>query len=204
MSLSIHNQITNSIKARKRGQLIFPNNFLRIGPETAIHQSLSRLVKEGMLLRLAHGIYLYPKRDKELGVLYPSTEEIAQAIAKKEKIRILPTGSYALNKLGLSTQVPTKVVYLTDGKARKLAIGKSTITFKLTMPRKLAAKGKVSSLVIQALDELGRENVTRELLERLHTVLQVEKTSTLRSNAKRAAAWIACILYETTPKMEVQ
>lgn len=203
MSLSIHNQIINSIKARKRGQLIFPNDFLRIGPETAIHQSLSRLVKEGMLLRLAHGIYLYPKIDKELGVLYPSIEEIAEAIAKKEKIRILPTGSYALNKLGLSTQVPTKVVYLTDGKARKLAIGKNTITFKPAVPRKLAAKGKFSSLVIQALEELGRENVTKEVRERLHNVLQMEETSTLRSDAKGAPAWIARILYETTPKMEV-
>ena len=155
-----------------------------------------------MLLRLAHGIYLYPKIDNELGVLYPSIEEVAEAIAKKERIRILPTGSYAMNKLGLSTQVPTKVIYLTDGKARKLAIGKNIITFKPVVPRKLAAKGKFSSLVIQALQELGSQNVTQDVLNRVQKVLQQEDPAILHRDAKLAPAWIARILYETTPKIE--
>jgi len=109
--ISYHNQIVAKIKYRKRGNIIFPTDFGKIAPQTAIRKSLSRLVKSGFLIRLGSGIYLWPKIDKELGVLYPSMEKIAMEIARKEKVKLLPTGSYALNKLGLSTQTPTRRVY---------------------------------------------------------------------------------------------
>src|SRR5690606_37973264 len=116
--------------------------------------------------RLGAGIYLWPKVDKELGMLYPSMETVAMELAKKEKLKLLPTGSYSLNKLGLSTQIPTNIVYLTDGEGRQLKVGKNTITFKPTTPKKLAAKGKYSSLVIQALSELGKNNIDNKILNR--------------------------------------
>src|ERR1700733_11249726 len=102
MDKSIPNKILDYISLRK-GKIIFSNDFLELGDIVAIRQALSRLTKEGQLIRLANGIYLSPKLDNQLGVLYPRIEEVADAIAKRDKARIRPTGIFALHKIGLST-----------------------------------------------------------------------------------------------------
>ncbi|RPD47264.1 DUF6088 family protein [Paracnuella aquatica] len=191
---STHNQIVAEIKGSRRGKLVFPGDFQSAGSETAIRKTLSRLAQEGVLIRLAHGIYLYPKVDRELGILYPSAEEIAQAVAKRERVRIMPAGAYALHRLGLTTQVPTRIVYLTDGEAKNLKVGKFRIVFKPAVPKKLSAKGKLSGLVIQALQELKKEKVTSQVLRRLQEVLSGEDPEVIRSDAQLAPAWIAKIL----------
>ena len=137
-----------------------------------VKKVLLRLEKKQLLVRLAHGIYLYPKIDKELGILYPSTESIAEAIAKRDKIRIIPTGIYALQQLGISTQIPMNVIYLTDGAPRKIKVGKRTITFKKTAPKNLAIKNKVLSNIVQGLKELGKENITDEIRQKINQALQ--------------------------------
>jgi len=108
MEGSIHNLLLAKIIKGKKGQIIFPSDFKDLANTDIIGQTLSRLVKDGKIIRLAHGIYLYPKQDPTLGILYPSTDEIAQAVAQRDKVRIIPTGIDALNKLGISTQVPMK------------------------------------------------------------------------------------------------
>ena len=200
MTDSIHNHIVTKIRKRGRGTLFFSNDFLYEGTEAAVRKALSRLAKNGVLIRLAPGIYLYPKVDKELGILFPSAEEIAQGIAKKEHIRIIPTGSYALQKLGLSTQVPTRIIYLTDGEAKNLKVGKTNIVFKPAVPKKLSAKGKLSGLVIQALGELKKEKITPKILDKLQKILQAENPEILHSDAQRAPAWIGRILLSLTEK----
>lgn len=202
MENSINSQIVKRIKNQRRGKLVFPGDFAELGNVDAVKTSLSRLAKEGKLQRIAHGIYLYPKQDPVLGTLYPSMEEIAQAIAKRDKARIMPTGPYALHKLGLTTQVPMKVVFLTDGAARKIKIGKRHITFKNTTPKKLATKGKISTLVIQALQEIGKERVNDQVLNRIKAVLQKEDSKTIKEDAKLAPAWIANILYSSIDKSD--
>ncbi len=104
--------------------------------------ALSRLTREGRLTRLAHGIYFVPVTDPVLGKLDPSVEAVAEQLADRERVRIRPTGAFALNKLRLSTRVPTRLVYLTDGHPRKLKIGKATVEFKPTTPKKMALKGR--------------------------------------------------------------
>ncbi|KAA6310119.1 hypothetical protein EZS27_038519, partial [termite gut metagenome] len=136
---STHNQIKEAIKKKRRGNLFFANDFQPFGSGDTIRQVLSRLCKEEFIIRLANGIYLYPKINKRFGIVYPSIEDIAKAIAKKEKSRLIPTGVYALNKLGLSTQVPMKVVFLTDGSPRIIKVGKkATIHFRKTIAKHLA------------------------------------------------------------------
>lgn len=163
--------IRDSLSVKKPGDLVFAADFKGKGTEAAIRKSLSRLVAEGVIKRAAHGIYYLPKIDPLFGELHPSAEEIAQKIADKERVRIQPTGIYALNKLGLSTQVPMKMVYLTDGVQRLLTIGKVKIKFKATTNKKLSMKGELSKLIILALEELDlkkidtrREAKIRELL----------------------------------------
>ena len=167
----------------------------------AVRQALSRLVKDNVIIRLAHGIYLYPKVDAELGILYPSTDEIVQAIAKRDKLRIIPTGVNALNKLGLSTQVPMKSVYLTDGKPKTLHAGNRTIIFQTAAPKKFAAKGQISSLVIQALEALGRTGITPEIIDRITVLLKKEDQKLLKGDAKLAPAWIGQLLISINHKI---
>lgn len=122
---------------------------MSVGPGKSINKTLERLVDKGELLRVARGIYTRPQISKLLdSALTPSIETIAKAIARRDRARIVPTGVYALHVLGLSTQIPMNVVYLTDGAARKVQIGKQTILFKKTAPKNLAAIGEISGLVI--------------------------------------------------------
>lgn len=185
---SVQESIEINLDRIKKGHLIFPADFRGLGSEAAIKMALSRLAKQGKLDRLAHGIYYIPKQDSDLGKLKPSMEEIAKAIAKRERVRILPSGVYALNKLGLSTQVPTKLVYITDGPPRMIKLGKGGIRFKATTAKKLALKGSISSLIILALDELGIENVTPEMKDRLTVLLSKENPKLLKHDLSLAPA----------------
>jgi len=191
---SIDKQVTAKVIKSKRGEIIFPEDFAMTGNPDAIRQVLHRLVKKSILVRLSPGIYLFPKLDKELGTLYPSIEEIANAIANRDKARIIPTGVQAMNKLGLSTQVPMKIIYLTDGAPRSIRLGNRIIKFKKTTPKNLSTRNKVCGLVIQALREIGKDNVTEEQLIRIKNILAKEKPEDLIHDARLAPAWIRKII----------
>ena len=188
--LQVEHKIAEVLKTYPRGSVIFVDDFLDYGKPESVKKALLRLQKKDILVRLAHGIYLYPKVDIELGVLFPSTEEIGKAIARRDKARIVPTGILALNMLGLSTQVPMKIVYLTDGATRIVKIGKRTITFKKTSPKNLLVKGKLSSLAVQALKSIGRNNVDVETIEKIKAILKNEKKENIKNDAKLSPAWI--------------
>jgi hypothetical protein len=178
--------IEHSLSRRKPGEILFISDFRGIGAETAIRKSLSRLTQKGRLRRLAQGIYYLPKTDPVLGDLLPSAEEVAEKVAEKEKVHIYPTGVYALNRLGLSTQVPTKLVYLTDGVPRLLTIGKMKVRFKPTTPKKLALKGPISRLVILALDELDIRQPDPERDQKLRSLLRQEDPKKLKHDLQLA------------------
>lgn len=194
----VENRIAEALKTFPKGSVLFVDDFLDYGNPESVKKALLRLKEKEVLARLAHGIYLYAIIDKELGVIYPSTEEIAKAIARRDRARIVPTGVQALNKLGLSTQVPMKVVYLTDGAARSIKVGKRTITFKKTSPKNLLAKGEISSLVIQALKTIGHNKVDDNTIEKIQTILKNEKKENIINDAKLSPAWINKILMQTT------
>lgn len=195
MNSIVQKEIEIKLAKSKAGQLYFLSDFRGIGSDVAIRQSLSRLCKTGRIKRIAHGVYLLPKVDPVLGELMPSLESIAEAIAKKEHIRIKPVGAYALHKLGLTTQVPMKLVYITDGQARVIKIGKSTIRFKPTTPKKLVMEGKLSSLIIQALEELGTENLEPITVKKIKELLYKEDRKKLMNDIKLAPANISDFLF---------
>lgn len=192
--LSIHKQIESRIKKGGRGAILFASDFADLGSKEVVKKVLLRLEKQGMLQRLAFGIYSYPKQNKLVGLVTPSIEEIAHAIAKRDKARIVPTGSYALNALGLTTQVPLNAVYLTDGASRRVRIGKRTILFKKASPKNLAAIGAISGLVIQALKAIGEGNVTEPEERKILELLKKEKQDNLRSDISLAPEWIQKIM----------
>jgi hypothetical protein len=193
----VENRIAHALRAYPKESVLFVNDFLDYGNSESVKKALLRLKEKEILISLAHGIYLYPKIDNELGVLFPSTEEIAKAIARRDKARIIPTGIQALNKLGLSTQVPMKVAYLTDGGTRTVKIGKRIIIFKKTSPKNLSVKGEISSLVIQALKTIGQKKVDEQVLEKIQNALKNEKKENIIHDAKLSPAWINKILMKT-------
>ena len=187
---SIHSQLEDKILSLKKGAIVFVSDFAGFGTAENVKKVLLRLEKKQLLVRLAHGIYLYPKIDKELGILYPSTESIAEAIAKRDKIRIIPTGIYALQQLGISTQIPMNVIYLTDGAPRKIKVGKRTITFKKTVPKNLAIKNKILSNIVQGLKELGKENITDEVKQKINQALEKVPVEILKEEILNAPVWV--------------
>lgn len=175
-----HTHIEDSLSRKKGGDLIFATDFKGKGTEAAIRKTLSRLAGSGKLKRVAHGIYYIPKIDPVLGELYPSAEEVAQKIADKERVHIQLSGVYALNKLGLSTQVPTKLVYITDGVQRMITIGKMKVRFKATTRKKLSMKGELSKLIILALEELKLDKIEPERETKIRELLLKEDPRKLK------------------------
>lgn len=192
--MSIEDKIAAQIEALPKGELLLPVDFQELGSSEAVRLSLFRLEKEGFIVRVAQGIYVRPKESSLIGKLTPSAEEVAEAIVKRDRIRTVPTGSYALNALGLSTQVPMNIVLLTDGSPREIKVGKRTIKFKKTTPKNLLAKGKISRLVIQALKEIGNGKVTEEEEHKILDLLQKEDVKDLKHDLALAPVWIQKIM----------
>jgi hypothetical protein len=199
---TITRSVADKVKEAKPGTVFFPADLLEFGAPDAIHQTFSRLAKNKTLLRLAKGIYVKPTLDPELGALRPSLENVAQQIAERDKVVIRPTGAAALNKLGLSTQIPTKVVYLTNGNPKRIQVGRSTIVFKKTTHKQLAVQPETVFLAIQALIALRDQAEDPDIIRQLTEVLGVEKPADIREGARLAPQRIGRILYQIANNIE--
>lgn len=190
MSKSSKNKIETKILKSSRGELFFADDFKKFGTPENIRLTLFRLENEGLIERLAHGIYIKPKIDPLLGTIYPNIEDVAKEIAKRDKARIAPTGVMALYLLGLTTQVPLKAVYLTDGSQREIMIGNRTIKFKRTVPKSFAVKDEVLHLIIQAFKEKGQQEISEEFLRNIKpSVIKLEEKA-LQTQLGYAPVWI--------------
>lgn len=192
----VDRQIQRRIYGAGRSSVFTPTQFLDLGGRAAVDQALSRLAKAGTVRRLARGVYDYPKLHPVLGPLSPSAEAVAEALAGRDCTRLQPAGTYAVNLLGLSEQVPAKVVFLTDGASRTVQIGSMTIQLRRTTPRNMAAAGRLSGLVIQAFRELGQAHVTPERIAHLKRTLPTDRRRTLLKDLRLAPAWMHPILRE--------
>ena len=191
---SAYNEIKRKVTSSKRGTLFFPDKFVHTASSDAVRSALVRLCKDGEIVRVAQGIYCYPKIDRKWGsgFISPSIEDIANEIAKRDKVRIAPTGAYVLNLLGLSTQIPANVVFVTDGSQRRVTIGKGKgILFKHTSEmRTFAYKSKLMLLVVTALREIGEENVTEQQMDILKEHLEKVPSEEFRKDIQLAPIWV--------------
>lgn len=193
---SIDSQVIAAISGRGSGSVFVPADFLDLGSREAIDIVLHRLTRKGTIRRLARGVYDLPKEHPVLGPLAPSAETVARALAGRDHTRLQPAGAYAANALGLSEQVPAKAVFLTDGPSRTVKIGPMTIQLRRTTPRNMAAAGRLSGLLIQALRELGQEHVTPERREHLKRTLPADERRGLLQDIRLAPAWMHPIFRE--------
>ncbi|WP_186971889.1 DUF6088 family protein [Bacteroides fragilis] len=153
---SISKRIREAILSGEKGRIYFVKDFADYKNDALVTKVLYRLEKNKILIRLAKGIYLYPVVTC-YGIYYPSLDYIAKSIAKRDKAKVMPTGSAALNLLGISTQVPMNAVYLTTGSSRVIKIGKRKITFKRSAPKNLEYEGTLFPLVVIVMKELGEK-----------------------------------------------
>ena len=190
---SVDSKVLTMIRRRGRGAVFVPADLLNLGSREAIDLVLFRLTKNGTIRRLARGIYDYPKKHPILGLLQPSAESVAKALAGRDQTRIQPTGAFAANLLGLSEQVPAKAVFLTDGPSRTITIGTTTIQLKQTSARNMAAAGRLSGLLIQALSELGKDHISSERIQHLKRTLPITKRKELLKDIRLAPTWMHAI-----------
>jgi hypothetical protein len=175
-----------------------PNDFIDLGSRDAVDQSLHRITESGTIRRIARGLYHYPEQHPLLGEVAPAIEAVAKALAASERVKLQPSGAYAANLLGLSEQVPAKVIFLTGGRAQKVKLGKLVIELRPTTPRRVSTAGRTSGLVIEALRYLGKEHITPERIAHLRKTLSTEDRKQLLADLPSAPSWLHPILRAIT------
>ena len=188
------------IKARGDGWVFSPTDFLDLGSRDAVDKTLSRMAAAASIRRVARGLYDIPRWHPIVGLTAPSVDKVAKALAGKGGTRLQPTGAYAANLLGLSDQVPAKVVFLTDGRSKRVRIDKLEIALKQTSPRIMATAGSISGLVIQALRYLGKAHVNEDTVKRLDRKLSADDRKQLAKDGGYAPAWIGDIMRRLAAK----
>jgi hypothetical protein len=193
---SMETKIARRVQRSTRGTVFTPAMFTALGNRSSIDKALQSLVAQGALRRLSRGLYDKPRHDELLGALWPSVEAVVNAIVGKDKLRVQPAGVYAANLLGLSEQVPAKIVMLTDGASRSVRAGPMHIVLKRTSPRNMAAANRLSGLVIQAFKSLGPEHITPARMARLRETLPAVERAKLIADLDLAPAWMRPLLRE--------
>ncbi len=159
--------IKSAICGHRRGWCFTPKDFIKLDNSQAVRKALSRLQHTNFINRIAWGLYEYPRKHEVLGQLPPDIAQVTKAITRGSKIKTLPSGAYAANLLGLSEQVPGKIVYLTDGPSRKVKVGNTELIFRRTTLKNMVAANTLAGVVIQALRHLGKDHITDLVINKL-------------------------------------
>lgn len=194
--LNLTDSIIRRIRAKGRGLVYTPKDFLDLGNRAAVDKALSRLARRGHIRRLSRGVYDYPKINPKLGALTPSPDALAKLIAKKTNSKLQVTGAQAANELGLSTQVPARLVYFTDGHPKRFRIGNQIIEFRHASPSSMATAGKPVGTIIQALRYIGRDNINADTIKRLKKSLSANDKAALKKDIDNAPDWLRPIITE--------
>lgn len=190
-------QITARIRARGRGFVFTTKQFMMdSGNSGTVRTALTRLVQKGTIRRLGHGLYDFPVVHPKLGLLAPRVERVIEAIKKVEAIEVQPTGAYAANLLGLSTQVPMKIQLYTNGPKKTINFGRQVLVLKPTTPKNMVGAGTKAGLILHALRYIGKDDVTPEMVERLKIQCSPSDLKALKAQARFAPMWIGRIFNE--------
>ena len=186
--MAINKDIRNIIDRAHKGSVYFADSFKGIDEDYA-GKILSSLADSGILMRVGHGVYVKPLQC-EFGSFSPEIDDIIKAVAKRDNSSVLPAGMAALNKLGLSEQVPMNIVYITSGVARNLTIGGMTVTLKHVAPSNFKYKGTLVPLLVQALKELGQEGIDEEVKDGLRRLVSMQTDKYFNEDIDKAPVWM--------------
>jgi Family of unknown function (DUF6088) len=197
MDQSSENRILNRIRGTGSGWSFSPRDFLDLGERATIDSALHRLTAKGQVRRVIRGIYDYPRYSELLKQqLSPDIDQVARALARKFRWRIQPSGATALNLLGLSTQVPARAVYLSDGPDKSFKVGNTTLAFEHTALKEAGFKLGESGLIVQALKSLGQERITPEVISKIRTWLPTSLRPRILTDTKTATGWVYSIIQQ--------
>ena len=191
---SVEDKILRRIRGKPKGWAFTATDFSDYGSAESVRKALKNICDRDRIRRIARGLYHNPKVHPKLGVLAPTPEEIVVAIKTKHHARTQPTGAYAANLLGLTTQVPGKVIFLTDGPDKQLKVGTRTIQLKNRSPSSMAGAGTITGLFIHALKYIGEKRFTGQHLKILRRTLRLEQKKKIKRDIKLAPAWIAAVI----------
>lgn len=187
---SIVKRILGRIQGKGRGAVFVPKDFLDLGGRAAVDQALSRLARRGVIRRVGRGLYDYPRVSPLIGTLSPRPDAVAQAVARRSNSRLQVSGAQAANALGLSTQVPARLTYLTDGTTRRVQVGKQTIMFRHAAPQHMLGAGTLAGTVLQALRYLGRDGVDQRAIRTITSRLTAADKHALKRVIPGVSDWL--------------
>jgi hypothetical protein len=191
MPRSIELKTLGRVRGKGRGWVFSPHDFAGMGSRAAVDLALHRLLLKGTIRRVIRGLYDYPRFSTLLNQeLSPDMDQVAQALARKFGWRIQPSGAAAQNLLGLSTQVPARIVYLSDGPNRSYRVGKTALVFDHTALKEAGFKRPESGLIVQALKAFGQERVTPEISAKIRLWLDPTLRETILADTKTATGWV--------------
>jgi hypothetical protein len=191
---SVDSQVLERIRRQGPGTVFTPADFADLGPRNAVDLALSRNARAGIIRKLARGVYDLPRRDARLGNLAPSPDDVASALAGRDGARLQASGAHAANLLGLSDQVPVRLTFLTDGRSRRVQLGRQQIILRHTTPRQMATAGQISGTVIQALRWLGRDHIDDHVVAILRRRLSEADQRQLQHDLRYAPAWVGDVM----------
>ena len=185
------NQIRGNIEKAENGSVFVSTDFTDITDKKTVNMGLIRLASEGLIKKILFGVYYKPEFSKLLGeTVAPSPNKVAHALARNFGWTIVPCGDTALNLLGLSTQVPSQWVYVSDGAYKEYTFDNTTIKFKRTTNKEISKVSYKTALTIQALKALGKENITEQVILRLKKILTDEEKEKMLAESKSATSWV--------------
>ena len=193
MQRTVEHQIKSKLTYARYGEVFFVSSFPQFDVEY-VTKLLSIFEKEGLITRIAKGVYVKARKTR-FGIIYPSAYELVKEIAKRDKAKVYPTGDTAANRLGLSTQVPMNACFLTSGTPRTLKLGNRIVTLKHGVPKNFAYKGELMPELVQALRNIGEENITEDIEKRIAQLLtETPEPQTIEHDLLLAPVWIRQII----------
>ncbi len=188
-------KIQEFIKAKGKG-FVFTSKYFssKADDVSVVTSALSRLVQKKIIRRLTHGLYDLPEIHPKLGEIMPTTQKIIETIKASDAIEVQPTGAYAANLLGLSTQIPMRIEFYTNGSKKTIRIGKQEIILKPTTPKNLIGAGTKAGLILHALRQIGKDNITIEMIEQIKSQIEEKDIKYIKKQIQFAPIWIAKIM----------
>lgn len=204
-TLPVVASVRDAIRDRGRGKVFTSKDFLDLGSRDAVDQALSRLSKIGDIKRIGRGLYHYPRVNPRLGIaVSPDADDIAQALARQTGARVAPSGAVAANRLGLTTQVPGRLLYLTDGHSREVTASDLVFTFKHVAPKDFPPGSPASAAVFQALRHLGQAAVGDAVVRQLKRALPAKARKRLVDDARYTTDWVRDVVRQLAAEADDQ
>jgi hypothetical protein len=198
--MNVSHPVADKIVARIRrrnGTPVAIADLQDLAARPAINQALTRLTRQGRIQRVGRGLYAWPRFSALLNdTVSPDVDALAHAWARRNGLRIVPFGAHAANLLGLSTQVPAKYAYYTNGRTQQVRLGRAVVKFLNRGPKTMEVNGPLAAHIVQALRHLGKGRVAPRDVARLRRLIRDRDRDDLRRALKSATGWMRPILQD--------